>query len=65
MSPKSQSLPDYDSLMKLLDHCGSAVSQKEVMGPGHPSPTNDITVSFIGSSQHWNSACYPITLVWF
>jgi hypothetical protein len=65
MSPKSQSLLSYVDWLEKLDQYGSAISQKEVTGQGHPGPTNDITVSVVSSARYWNSACYPITLVWF
>jgi hypothetical protein len=63
--PKSQSLLDYVDWLEKLDQYGSAVSQKQVTGLGHPSLTNDITVSVVSSAKHWNNARYPITLVWF
>jgi hypothetical protein len=44
---------------------GSTVSQKEVTGQGHPSQTNDITVSVVHSAKYWNGAHYPITRAWF
>jgi hypothetical protein len=56
LSLKSQSLLDYIDWLEKLDHYGSAISQKEVTGQGHPSLTNDITVSVVGSARHWNSA---------
>jgi hypothetical protein len=65
MSPKSESLPGYVDWLEKLDQYGSPVSQKEVTGKGHPSPTNDITISVVGSASHWKSARYPITRVWF
>jgi hypothetical protein len=65
LSPKSQSLLDYVNWLEKLDQYGSAVSQKEVNGQGHPSQTNNITVSVVGSARHWDNARYPITLVSF
>jgi hypothetical protein len=50
--------------LEKLDQYRSAVSQKEVTGLRHLGLTNDITVSVVGSARHWNSACYPINLVW-
>jgi hypothetical protein len=55
---------EFDWIMKLLDQYGSAVSQKEVMGKGYSSQTNNITVSVVRSARHWNSAHYPITRAW-
>jgi hypothetical protein len=57
MSPKFENLTDFDWLMKLLDHCRSVVSLKEVMGQRQPSQTNGIIVSVVRSARH----CYPIT----
>jgi hypothetical protein len=65
MPPKFQNLMDFDWLMKLLDHCWSDVSRKEVTGKGHPSQTNDITISVVRSARYWNGDHYPITLAWF
>jgi hypothetical protein len=65
LSPKSQSLLDYVDWLKKLYQYGSAGSLKEVTGQGHPSPTNDVTVSVVGSVRHWESDHYPITLVSF
>jgi hypothetical protein len=65
VTPKFQNLSDFDWLMKLLDQYGSDVSQKEVTEQGHPSQTNDITVSVVRSARHWNGAHYPITRAWF
>jgi hypothetical protein len=63
VSPKYQTLPDYVDWLEKVDQYGLAVSQKEVMGQGHPSPTNNITLSIFGSARYWNCARYPITRV--